>query len=143
MEQLTQEEQQKINDEAMEDYAKLCKEEAIKEQKLKSEWKQKLKGLINVSGLFRWLDEGNDYWNPIEIVEIELTDEKRSGYSTYQHVRVKNDKVRRLYMKQTESEIRGINHICVWQINEYEDSYSGNILFPLKDGTYFKIGYSC
>lgn len=81
---------------------------------LKNEWRKKLKGLINVSGLFNWLDE-NNYWSPNDIVEIYHTDEKTSGYSSYQHVRIKDDTDKLLYMMLDENEIRGINHSCVWQ----------------------------
>ena len=39
------------------DYAKICAEQNEKDILLKLEWRKKLKGLINVSGLFKWIDE--------------------------------------------------------------------------------------
>ena len=67
--EMTQEEMYK-------DYAQICTEEAEKDRLLKLEWRKKLKGLINVSGLFKSLDE-HDYWMPMDIVEIYNTDEKK------------------------------------------------------------------
>jgi hypothetical protein len=136
---ITQEEIEEMN----KDYAQICTEEAEKDRLLKLEWRKKLKGLINVSGLFKWLDE-HDYWTPLEIVEIYNTDEKTSGYSSYQHVRIKDDKDKLLYMMQDEDEIRNVNHYCVWQTcGMMGDDYSGYLLFPLKNGKYFKVNYSC
>lgn len=113
------------------------------DKKLKREWRVKLKGLINVSGLFKHL-EGMMFWQPFGIVEIYHTDEKPDGYSSYQHVRIKDDEDKLLYLLQDENEIRGINHCCVWQsCGMMGDDFSGYLLFPLKDGKYFKINYSC
>ena len=107
-------------------------------------WKEILKDLINVDSLFKALKEDFSDWQPLGIVEIYDTEEKTSGYSSYQHVRIKDDKYKLLYMKQSEDEIEGIDHCCVWQTcGCCEDDYSGFLLFPLKDGKYFKISYSC
>jgi hypothetical protein len=126
------------------DYQEIMDQEYHNYLRIRKEWKAKLKGLINITGLFKNLDDGMDSWMPIDIVEIYNTDEKRSGYSNYQHVRIKDDKDRLLYMKQDEEEIRGIDHCCVWQTVGYcEDDYSGYLLFPLKDGRYLKISYAC
>ena len=124
--------------------AEVMREQDAAENKLKDEWKRKLKGLINVAGLFRWLDEGHD-WAPLNIVEIQLTDEKRSGYSQYQHARIIDDKDKLLYLQTDISdEIRKVSHYYVWQtVGVCEDDYSGYLLFPLKDGKYFKVSYSC
>ena len=46
-----------ILEEMNKDYAQICKEEAEKDRLLKLEFRKKLKGLINVPGLFKWLDE--------------------------------------------------------------------------------------
>jgi len=107
------------------------------------EWKKKLKGLINVSGLFRDLSEMDGY-EIIDVVEVYNVDEKRSGYSNFQHVRIKDDKDRLLYMKQSCSEIRNVDHTCVWQtVGMMGDDYSGFCLYPLKDGKYLKTSFSC
>jgi len=126
------------------DFIQLLIEEDKKDRALKLVWRKKLKGLINTTDLFNWLDEHN-YWTPIDIVEIYNTDEKKWGYNTYQHVRIKDDKDYLLYMIQPyEDEIRGINHYCVWQITGMSgDEYSGYLLFPLKNGKYFKVSYAC
>jgi hypothetical protein len=118
-------------------------EDIRREKKLLREYKRRLRGLINVTGLFRYLGQ-NDYWYPEDIVDIELTDETRSGYSTYQHARIVGDTYRRLYMKTPDDEIRGIDHYYVWQTTGCcEDDYSGWMLFPLKNGKYFKVHYNC
>jgi len=125
------------------EYAKIFHEETEKVRLLKLEWKNKLKGLVNINSLFKWLDD-HDYWLPIDIVEIYNIDEKQSGYSSYQHVRIKDDKDKLLYMMQNEDEIRGVTHYCVWQTcGMMGDDYSGYLLFPLKNGKYFKVSYAC
>jgi hypothetical protein len=124
-------------------YSDIYEEEVRKEKKLISEYKRKLKGLINISGLFKFLEE-NDHWTPMGIVDIKLTDEKSSGYSTYQHARIVDDPKPYLYKKNPSDEVKGIDHYYVWQTTGYlDDDYSGFLLFPLKDGKYFKVSYSC
>ena len=126
------------------DFQKMLEQEYKNYLKVRKEWKSKLKGLINITGLFKSLDNDMESWMPIDIVEIYNVDEKQSGYSSYQHVRIKDDKDRLLYMKQEEDEIRGVDHCYVWQTTGYcGDDYSGYLLFPLKDGKYLKISYSC
>lgn len=122
-------------------------EEMIRYDKEKTKkanaWKKKLKGLINVSGLFKDLSE-MDGFEIIDIVEIYNVDEKRSGYSNHQHVRIKDDKDRLLYMKNNSSEIRNVDHVCVWQtVGMMGDDYSGFCLYPLKNGLYLKTSFSC
>jgi len=118
-------------------------QQANDERKLKSRYKKILRGLINISGLYRNLND-NTYWEPEDIVDVELTEETTSGYRSYQHARIVGDTSRRLYMKQPETEIRGVDHYYVWQTTGCcEDDYSGWMLFPLKNGRYFKVNYSC
>lgn len=116
---------------------------AIEEHHIKKEFKEKLRGLINITGLWRHLDEGQDWWLPDEIVEVENTGEKLSGYPNYDTGRIVNDEIRALYLKQTEYEIRGIKHVYVYQRSHGEDLYSGSLLYPLKDGKYIKINFNC
>jgi hypothetical protein len=124
-------------------YVQICIEEAKKEKQLKNVWRKKLNGLINVIGLFKSLNE-DTYWTPLEIVEIYHTDEKLSGYSNYAHVRIKDDPDNLLYIVHNEKEIRGIDHYCVWQTVGYcDDDFSGYLLYPLNNGKYFKVSYSC
>lgn len=124
------------------EYSKIMNDILMHELELKAEFKVKLKGLINITGLFRDLDETTDSWMPVDIVEVELTDEKLRGYPTYDCGRIKGEKGY-LYMKQKVTDIRGIYHVFGWQRTEYEDCYSGWQLYPLKNGLYFKISYSC
>lgn len=114
------------------------------QRKLKNEYKAKLRGLINVAGLFKWLDDGHE-WSPESIVEIVMTDEKLSGYQTYQHARIIKDTDKLLYMKTSFDEgPRGIQYYYVWQTSGMlGDDYSGYILFPLNDGKFFKVSYCC
>lgn len=128
----------------MEEFVDLIKVFKVyeKEQKtLKTKFRKDLKGLINITGLYNYLDELGD-WEPIGIVEIQITDEKMDGYEGYQFARVIG-KDPNLYMKQ-RSEIRSIDHSYVWQTVGYlGDDYSGFSLYPLNNGKYFKISYRC
>jgi hypothetical protein len=132
-----------IDEEAYNDLQKVVRKEILEDKRTRKEAKKALNGLINVTGLFRHLQESMFYWHAEGFVELVLTNEKESGYSTYQHARtIPDDK--RLYMKTDCDEIRGIDHYYVWQTTGCcEDDYSGFILFPLKDGRYYKFWYSC
>jgi len=133
-----------INDDALDDLSSIMRKEERQIRKQRNLYKAQLRGLINVAGLYRWLNGDMSFWMPEGIVEIVLTDEKRSGYSTYQHARIKDDKERFLYMKTSFDEVRKIDHYYVWQTTGCcEDDYSGYLLFPLSNGKYFKITYSC
>jgi hypothetical protein len=129
------------------------------EKQFKNRYKKLLKGKINVSGLWKHLNSDMSFWIPVGIVEIKSTDERRSGYSTYDHARVSRYVVgpddcngfckepavdKMLYMKTSTDDVRSIDHYYVWQTTGYiEDDYSGYLLYPLKDGTYFKLYYNC
>lgn len=119
-------------------WAEVAKEENRMLQERDS-WKEKLKGLIKVKKLWKELEE--DYensWGIEGIVELELTDEKKSGYSkNYQCARIKGEKGY-LY---TDWNGKGVFN---WQQTGYlGDDYSGYLLYPLKDGKYLKVSYSC
>jgi len=132
-----------ITEAQIENLNAIAKDERRRERKLRNSFKAQLKGLINVTGLFRHLNGDMMYWIPEGIVDIVLTDEKSSGYSTYQHARVKDTKDKYLYMKIECDEVKGVDHYYVWQTTGCcEDDYSGYLLFPLKDGRYFKVWYS-
>ena len=115
-----------------------------KQKSEKADFKKQLKGLINVTGLYKWLDEDH-FWKPEDIVEIELSDEKRPGYSKFQCARIKGENSQYLYMKMEHENIaRGIYSYWVWQTVGYMgDDFSGYLLFELKNGKYFKIYYEC
>lgn len=116
-----------------------------KQQKdLKNDYKKQLKGLINVTGLYNHLNSDLESWYVCGIVEVYNVDEKINGYNSYQCVRIKDDSDNKLYMVQPNSDIKGVTHNCVWQTTGYlGDDYSGYLLFPLSNGKYFKIEYTC
>lgn len=124
------------------EYAELEKNENLKNNKLRNQYKKLLKGQINITGLFRHLNEDLDGWIPDGIVDIILVDEKQRGYSG-QCARIINTDDNKLYLKTIDSGIRGLNHYYVWQASDFEDSYYGVLLYPLKNGKYFKLSYTC
>ena len=125
------------------EYAQEEKRIAIENNDTKKEFKQKLKGLINITGLFRWMDEGHDYWLPLGIFDIKNTGEFKHGYGDKLTGRVDNEDYKHhLYLHHKENEIRGVNHYYVWQ-QGYDDSYNGYLLWPLKNGKYLLVEYSC
>jgi hypothetical protein len=79
-------------------------------------------------------------WRHEGYVKIELTDYKQSGYSNYDFYKeISGDG--RYYMKQ---DVKGNFHTMVWQtVGFLGDDYSGFLLFPLTNGQYWKISYSC
>lgn len=120
-------------DKAMEEFYK----EDLKRLEERDDWRNKLKGLINTKKLWREMEEDNDNWNIEGIVEIELTDEKRSGYSReHRCARIKGE---RGYLYTDWG--RGVFN---WQtVGMMGDDFSGYLLYPLKDGRYLKTSYSC
>lgn len=115
----------------------------LENEATKKEFKNKLKGLINITGLFRWMDEGHDYWLPLDIVEIKHTGELKSGYGNTLTCRIDNDDYKHnLYLYHEENDIRSVNHYYCWQ-RGYDDSYSGFLLWPLKNGKYLIVEYNC
>lgn len=132
----------------MDDYAESERQFYKEQVRLKADWKEKLKDLIpKYDVLMEWLSDGLDDWTPIGIVEVYEVEEKASGYSNYQHVRIKDDEEKLLYMKnedEGDEEEIGVNHHHVWQMTGYlGDDYSGFMLFPMTDGRYFKVSYNC
>lgn len=132
-----------VFDQMMEDYAKEMKAYIENQIKVKNRFKKELKGLINVHGLFRELNDTLDTWMPLGYVEVYEVTEKSGGYSNYQHARIKDGKQNLLYMKQ-ECQIRNVDHEYVWQaVGCCGDDYSGFILFPLSNGRYLQIEFTC
>lgn len=82
------------------------------------------------------------HWEFEKIVELYEVEEKNSGYSSYQHGRIKDDKYDFLYMKQNVDDEYShiIDHEYVWQSG---DDYSGYMLYPLNNGKHIKIYYNC
>ncbi len=118
---------------------KQVEEELLKIEEDKKKWKKQLKGLINVTSLFDDLNELSD-WQPLGIVEIFYCEDANNSKS--QFVRIKDDVDKLRYVVQSENEIKGIDHCCIWQRGGMlEDDYSGYILYPLKNGFYFKVEF--
>lgn len=113
------------------------------EKAQKKEFRKKLKGLINITGLWRHLDESQEWWLPVDVVEVENTGEKMYGYPDYETGRITNDEFKTLYLKQSEYEIPGVKHNYCYQRSHGEDCFSGYLLYPLKNGKYIKINFNC
>jgi hypothetical protein len=116
------------------------------ERKTKTHFKKELRGLINVSGLYSYLNE--DSWYPIGIVEVEEPTDiiPKISFKDKNRVRVINEKENLIYARfdLEDQQIRKVDHYYVWQtVGYWGDDYSGFMLFPLNDGRYFKVSFSC
>jgi len=132
-----QEFENEIMNEDMQHYVAFQKQE----DELKSNYKEQLKGLINVTGLFEWLTEDHDGWSPLGIVEIVKTDKQKSGYPKHECCYIKGGSD--LFMK-CDCDVPKIKYYyVVQQTGMMGDDYSGELLLPLKDGRYFHVSYSC
>ena len=135
--------EEEFNNYLLEEFLEEEKAQIKKEREFKDSIKKELESLINIEGLFNWLEDGHDSWTPIGIVDIKLTDEKLSGYSSHSCARVVDEEDKLLYMKTDMDDApEGIDYYYVWQTNHFEDSYSGFLLFELKNGKFFKISYN-
>lgn len=136
------EEQKAEADEIWKDYSESLKKEQEEHQKLLDSYKEKLKGLINLESLFEFMNE-MEGWAPVGIVEVELTDEKKSGYPKTQCARVKGEL--ELYLKSCPDEhYEGLDYYFVNQKTGYIcDDYYGHLLFPLNNGKFIKLSYNC
>lgn len=136
--------EEEMFDDIWQEFTESDKLDQAKIKKFKHDFKNQLKGLIHVEELWVYLDE-MDSWMPEEIVDIVLTEEKERDFPNHQCARIVADTDKVLYMKtDADAEIEGIDYYYVWQRTGYlEDDYYGFLLFPLKDGKYFKISYGC
>ena len=134
------------NEEILNDLREGFKEMDRKDKELKISWRERLTDLVDVDNLFNWLND-MESWTPIDIVDIVETDEKSSGYSSYQHARIMSTDDKYLYLKcnmDKEYAFEGVEYYYVWQTTGYcEDDYSGFMLIPLSNNQFFKIHYSC
>ena len=97
--------------------------------------------MANLKKIITFMNENNEQWQPLSIVEIQLTDEREPGYKSYPHCRIKNEENSKLYMKQDDELI---GHYWVWQTTGYlGDDFSGYLLIPLRNNKYLKVSYSC
>lgn len=73
-------------------------------------------------------------------VKVELTDHKNGFYPNHKFYKI-IDGDGLYYMKQDDNDDNTF-HCMVWQtVGSCEDDYSGWLLFPLTDGTYWKISF--
>jgi len=80
-------------------------------------------------------------WQPIDVVEVELTAHHNCFYPNHKFYKVKGDEEEIYYMKQ-EGDV--LDHVMVYQRTGYsEDDYYGFQLLPLGKGKYLKVSYSC
>jgi hypothetical protein len=134
------------------DYADIMKEYYRKDKLIKKNTKKQLKGLVNVSGLYRWLEE-NDTWEPLGIFSIEEKPKSATGFPSIDNLIKfiiidnpnKEDESFMSYELVKNDEYRGQTHYYVWQTttNMEGDSYSGYLLIPLNNGKVFKVSYTC
>lgn len=112
-------------------------EEENKRLQERDSWKEKLKGLINTKRFWREMEEDYDSWWIEGIVEIEPTGKSKEGYPNSVCARIKGEK------GYTYTDYIG-KGIFNWQtVGIMGDDYSGYTLYPLKDGRYLKVSYSC
>ncbi len=99
---------------------------------------KEVKKLINYP--FSRIKEALEYcdWKDQGYVEVEKTDYKDNNYPNHEFYRIIGNYT--YFMKQDETKKF---HYLVWQTSSYEDSYHGYILFPLTNGKYWKVSYSC
>lgn len=84
--------------------------------------------------------DDNHYWQHEGYVKLEKSDYKSGFYPNYDFYTELNSK-KYHYMRQDDD---GEFHNMVWQTTgACEDDYSGYLLFPLSNGDYWKISYSC
>lgn len=84
--------------------------------------------------------EDLEKWEHEGFIEVELSDHKNGCYPHHLFYTEKGNKASVHYMRCDDN---GEFHYMVFQVNPYEDSYSGYLLFPLNDGRHWKISYSC
>lgn len=135
--------------ELMEEFAQEEFKQIQEEKAVIAKLKEQLKGLIDADALFAALSVGHS-WAPEAIVDVVKTDEQLpGGYPPHKCVRIKDDPDKLLYMSTDFEEEFGeepfeLKNCFVWQTTGYIcDDYSGFLLFPLSNGKYLKVSYSC
>ena len=114
---------------------------------LKESYRLRLKNLINTRILWRWLNEGNEFWEPMGIYKLKIQYKHNHYYNRMMpHAEVIGDTVlpEMHWQEEYQKEV-GANHIFVRQYGgDYgcEDCYHGHLAIPLSDRTYFLISYS-
>lgn len=139
------------------DIDELFKEMIEEEKKQQKNWesiKDKMKPLIHEK-YFDFIESMDSYYDE-GIVNIKETDEKQPGYGDKQrNCRIIGQEIEGLYMHTTNEveynygvdgkyEGESVEYwVNQWSTGMEGDSFSGNLLFLLNDGSYWKVGYSC
>lgn len=133
----------------MEDYFEMMRAE---QEAMEKEWfeaKESIRDIIEEK-YFIFAEE-HDTYSHVGIVDIYEVVEKQWGYGNNQkNCRVEDEEHSKLYMLTTgeiydeEQEAEISLYYWVWQTTGYcGDDYSGFLLFPLMNGKFWKIAYSC
>ena len=106
----------------------------------KEKFKEQLRSLLNVDLVWNFLND-NDNWEPEGSIDIKIIEGKENG----RHIAIDLSEPTRKFERQDEHpEEAGVDHVYCWQTNGYlGDDYSGWMLFPLSNGRYFRVSYSC
>lgn len=109
-------------------------------QDKKDKYKEQLKGILEVETVWSFLND-NETWEPEGSVEIGIIEFKENG----RHVAIDLSDKKRHFTRQEESvEEVGVDHVYCWQTNGFSgDDYSGWLLFPLTNGRYLRVRYTC
>lgn len=125
------------------DYEKHRKLEEKRINKLKQEYKRLLKDQIDITELYARLNDEVDFWEPVDIVEIEDVTFTMGAYALIDCVRIVNTDDDLIYLGADDSFIDDEDGYYLYQSCIGEDRYAGYFLFPLKNGQYFKVFYNC
>lgn len=93
-----------------------------------------------------YLRDGNNFH--VGFCSVVKSDYKSSWYPNHDFYKIVGDiegsdrTINVYFMRQDDNDDDSF-HSLVYQICEYEDSYSGYLLFPLKDGRYWITSFSC
>lgn len=94
----------------------------------------------NIDYPFRYISEYLEdcfYTKHIGYVKVE-----RHNFSKNEYSIVDEDKPYPLFERQNDNSEYAF-HCLVYQETMFEDCYHGYLLFPLKDGRYWMVGYEC
>lgn len=125
------------------DYEKHRKLEEKRINKLKQEYKRLLKDQIDITELYARLNDEVDFWEPVDIVEIEDVTFTMGAYALMDCVRIIDTDDDLIYLGADDSFIDDEDGYYLYQSCIGEDRYAGYFLFPLKNGQYFKVFYNC
>ncbi len=129
------------------DYSQAWEEIAASEKKWheelqakKDKFKEELRPLLDVDLVWEFLND-NETWEPEASVNIKIIKERPNG----RHIAIDLSDPKRKFERQDEDIYEaGVDHVYVWQtVGFCGDDYSGWMLFPLSNGRYLRISYTC